>query len=143
MSVIDETICRVEANGDAVHLPELLRVKGSILIAMSQSEVGDAEMCFMQSLELSCRQGARAWELRAALDLAVLLISHGRQEQAGALLQPIFDGFRDGAVTSDLLAAERLLNDLGLSKPGPIDSRGGKKSDRSRGPNRMHTPSKC
>ena len=32
----------------------------------------------MQSLELSRRQGARAWELRTAIDLAALLAGQGR-----------------------------------------------------------------
>ena len=58
-------------------MPELLRVKASLLLAMPQPNVADAETCLAQSLELSRRQGARAWELRTASDLARLLADRG------------------------------------------------------------------
>jgi len=47
---------------------------------MPRPSVEDAEQCFMQSLELSRRRGARAWELRTAVDLATLLADQGRRE---------------------------------------------------------------
>ena len=94
-------------------MPELLRVKGDLLLAMPQPSVGDAEMCFMQSLELSRRQSARAWELRTATDLAALLAGQGRSEWARTLLEPIFEQFVEGSDTADLKAAERLLATLG------------------------------
>ena len=75
--------------------------------------VEDAEKCFMQSLELSRRQGARAWELRTAVDLATLLADQGRRENGRALLQPVFEQFVEGWDTADLKAAERVLSNLG------------------------------
>lgn len=69
-------------------------------------------MCLVQSLELSRRQGARSWELPAAVDLAGLSITHGRPKDARALLQPVFDQFTEGRDTVDLKAAERLLASL-------------------------------
>ncbi len=66
MTLIDETIQQVEANGDTVYMPELLRLKGSLLLSKPQPRIADAELCFAQSLELSRHQGARAWELRTA-----------------------------------------------------------------------------
>ncbi|TKB99498.1 MAG: transcriptional regulator, partial [Mesorhizobium sp.] len=58
LSLIDETIRQVEANGDLCYMPELLRVKGSHVLAASRAD-GDeeAELCFRRSLELSNRQG--------------------------------------------------------------------------------------
>jgi hypothetical protein len=70
MTLVDETMRLVEANGDLCYMPELLRVKGALLLAMREPRGDDAEMCLMQSLELSRRQGARAWELRTAIELA-------------------------------------------------------------------------
>jgi predicted ATPase len=70
-------------------------------------------MYFMRSLELSRRQGARAWELRAAIDLAGLLAGRGRSADGRALLLPIVEQFAEGAATTDLQAAERLLTTLG------------------------------
>ena len=80
-----------------------------MLLSMPQPRVDDAEMCFMQSLELSRRQGARAWELRTATDLAALFASQGQSERGRAFLRPVFEQFTEGFDTADLKAAERLL----------------------------------
>ena len=94
-------------------MPELLRVKGSLLLLMPQPSCAGAEACLMQSLALSRRQGARAWELRAAIDLAALLAGQGRSESARGFLQPVFEQFVEGSEMADLKAAERLLATLG------------------------------
>jgi tetratricopeptide (TPR) repeat protein len=112
ISLADKSIGLVETNGDLSYMPELLRVKGSVLLLMPQPKYDDAEACLRQSLELSRRQGARAWELRTAIDLAALLASQGRSESARGLLQPVFEQFTEGADTADLKAAQRLLATL-------------------------------
>jgi predicted ATPase len=113
ITLIDETIRRVETNGDVSYMPELLRVKGGLVLSMPKPRIGDAEICFTRSLELSRRQGARAWELRTAIDLANLLADQGRRENGRALLQPVFEQFVEGADTADLQAAKRTLATLG------------------------------
>ncbi len=112
ITLIDETIRRVETNGDALYMPELLRVKGGILLSTPQPPVDNAETHLMQSLELSRRQAARAWELRTAIELAALFAGKGRSKSARALLQPAFEQFTEGLHTADLKAAERLLATL-------------------------------
>ncbi len=107
-ALIDETIRSVEANGDITYMPELLRVKGGLLLANGD----DAETCLARSLELSRRMGTRAWELRTAIDLAALRVSQGQPEGARALLQPVFEQFAEGFDTVDLRAAEHLLATL-------------------------------
>lgn len=110
LSLIEETIQQVEESGDLCYMPDLLRVKGNLVLAAPQAGTGeDAELCFRRSLELSDRQGARAWELRSAIDLASLLAIRGRHEAARALLQPIFARFGEGLETADLRSAARLL----------------------------------
>src|SRR3546814_17052494 len=86
LALIDETILLVKANGELCYLPELLRVKGNVLLATALPRAEEAEMCFRQSLELSRRQGARGWELRTANDLAALLAAQGKRERARVLL---------------------------------------------------------
>ena len=98
-ALIDDTIRLVEASGDACYMPELLRVKGGLLLSMPQPRADDAELCFMHSLEVSRRQGARAWELRTAVDLAALLAAQGRDDSVRALLQPVFERFVEGSGT--------------------------------------------
>jgi predicted ATPase/DNA-binding winged helix-turn-helix (wHTH) protein len=112
VTLIDETIRLIEAKGDTSYIPELLRLKGSIHLAMPKPRIEDAEMCFMQSLELSRAHGSRAWELRTATDLAALWAGQGRSDDARALLLPAFEQFTEGSDTADLKAAERLLTTL-------------------------------
>jgi predicted ATPase len=112
ITLIDETIKLIEANGESCYMPEALRVRGNLLFSMPHSSSGAAEKCLMQSLDLSRRQAARAWELRSSVDLAELLAAQGRPERARSLLQPIFEQFVEGADTADLVAAKRLLATL-------------------------------
>lgn len=109
LTLVDETIRLVEANGDLVHMPEALRVKGNVILSMPQRRAHDAEMYFIQSLDWSRRQGARSWELRTAVDLAALRAAQGQRDRAQALLEPIFEAFVEGFDTADLRAAEHLL----------------------------------
>jgi predicted ATPase/DNA-binding winged helix-turn-helix (wHTH) protein len=112
MTLIDETISAVEENGPLSHIPELLRVKGNIVLAMPQPAEKEAEACFVESLEWSARQGALAWELRAATDLAALWGKQRRPDAARALLLPVFARFVEGLDTADLMAAKRVLESL-------------------------------
>jgi len=114
LALTEETIRRVEAKGDLVQLPELLRQRGRLLLSAASDE---AEACFRRALELGRRQGALAWELRAATDLAELLAGRGRFAEVAALLRPVLDRFAPGTDTADLRAAGRLLT--ALARPGP------------------------
>jgi predicted ATPase/DNA-binding winged helix-turn-helix (wHTH) protein len=111
-ALIDERIRQVEVGGETLYVPELLRVKGRVLLSMREPDPRGAEICFMESFELSRRQGARAWELRTARDLAKLLAERGDSESGRALLQPVYAGFSEGFETADLRAAEELLASL-------------------------------
>jgi hypothetical protein len=119
MALIDDTIQLVETNGDACYLPELLRVKGTLLRRMSQPRIDDAEMYFVRSLELSRAHGSRAWEVRTATDLAALWTDQARSDDARALLLPVFKQFTEGSATVDLKAAERLLTTV--EQGGPVE----------------------
>jgi predicted ATPase len=113
IALIDETVQLVEAKGGVPYSPELLRLKGSILLAMPKPRAKDAERCFEQSLELSRNSGSRVWELRTATDLAALWADQGRVKDARGLLLPVFRRFTEGLNTPDLKAAADLLKSLG------------------------------
>jgi predicted ATPase len=118
MELIDESIRSVEVNGDFCYMPELLRVKAALLLATPRRMDAEAENCLAESLALSRRQGARAWELRAAIDLAALRARQDRLADARAVLQPVFATFTEGVDTADLRAAERLLATLASAPNG-------------------------
>src|SRR5262249_38161461 len=100
---------RVNSRGDLVYMPELLRVKASLLLATPEPRRKEAEARLTESLDLSRRQEARSWELRAARDLAALWDAEGHVERARDLLRPELRRFGEGSRTTDLRAAERLL----------------------------------
>jgi len=108
-SLLDSSLEQVAGNGEAIYLPELLRLKG-ILLAKSATGTNQAESCFSQSLEISRKQGSLVWELRTATDWARLLIEKGRRTEADTLLKPIVEKFEGCPMTSDLETAHKLLN---------------------------------
>lgn len=109
LALVDETIAMVNANGDLYNLPELLRVKARILLGSPAPRPGEAQACLLESLDWSRRQGARAWELRAATDLARLWDGAGRRGEARELLAAVLAPFDEGYETADLQQAADLL----------------------------------
>jgi predicted ATPase/DNA-binding winged helix-turn-helix (wHTH) protein len=108
LGLIDDALRQVETNGDFIYMPEMLRVKGTLLLSIPQPQIEEAEMLFGRSLELNRQQGSRSGELRSAIDLAKLMSAQGRRQDARVLLEPIVEWFK-GQDTVDLAAAERLL----------------------------------
>jgi hypothetical protein len=111
IKLVDEAMRMVEDNGDASYMPELLRVKGNVLLDMGLHDYAEASL--IQALELSRRQAALAWELRSAIGLAARWSADGQRARARDLLKPIFDRFSEGLGTVDLKAADQLLTSLG------------------------------
>ena len=94
----------------AAGLAELLRKKGELLLLTgASSATGDAEMCFRQALEAARRQGALAWELRAATSLARLYHRQDQPIRARKALAPVVRRFTEGFRTADLVNANALL----------------------------------
>src|SRR6202012_1103281 len=50
IALIDQTIRQAGENEDFVYTPELLRVKGGLLLSMPNAAAKDAEICFTRSL---------------------------------------------------------------------------------------------
>ncbi len=107
LHLIDEAIAQIDESFD---MPEMLRVKGRILALSGRTE--EAETCLQQSLELSRKQCALGWELRAAVTLGGLWQESGRPGDARALIEPLYRRYEEGLDSTDLVAARRLLNAL-------------------------------
>jgi predicted ATPase len=104
---------REGADGHGWYAPELLRIKGEVLLqqAADRSTLA-AEDCFNQAAQMAREQGALFWELRVALSLARLRMSQGRRHEARAPLASIYDRFTEGFATADMQAARVLLDGL-------------------------------
>jgi predicted ATPase len=90
--------------------PELLRCWGGQLARVGAG--AQAERVFRQALALARRQGALAWELRAATSLAELLALRGRGQGAAVLeplLAPLLARYREGFATRDVVSARSFL----------------------------------
>jgi predicted ATPase len=107
--LVGDAIRLVAQSGDHLYMPELLRMKGKVLLSLPQANVAEAESLFSQSLDLSRRTGAKAWELRAAIDLAELVSERGQRGDAKRLLQSALEGFVAGSQAADIRAATTLL----------------------------------
>jgi predicted ATPase len=104
---------REGADGHGWYAPELLRIKGEVLLqqAVDQSTLA-AEDCFSQAAQIAREQGALFWELRVAVSVARLRVSQGRHHEARAPLASVYDRFTEGFATADLQAARTLLEGL-------------------------------
>jgi predicted ATPase len=106
-------------NGEVWYVPELLRIKGEVLLLQAPDRFRQAaEDCFIQAAEMAREHGALFWELRIAVSIARLTASQGRHHEARALLQPVYDRFSEGFDTTDLKEAKALLD--ALAAPGAL-----------------------
>ena len=110
LAVAQEAIEPSESHAESWRTPELLRVKGELLLLQGEEGARAAEDQFRQAIECAGRQGALSWELRAVMSIARLLREQGRSADAKALLQPVYDRFTEGFDTVDLKAAKALLD---------------------------------
>jgi predicted ATPase len=113
LDAIERAIDRAAHSGEAWHQPELMRVKGEILLQQSErTQTAEAEDCFHKAIELARAQGALVWELRIALSLARVHMTKGRPERARQLLASVYDCFTEGFAATDMQAARILLDGL-------------------------------
>lgn len=73
--------------------PEFLRVGAKLASAGGPTSQGQ----LATALSLARRQGAPAWELKIAIDLAGALIKDDRLPEARAVLNPVLSAFPDGS----------------------------------------------
>jgi predicted ATPase len=84
-------------------VPELLRIRASILIADGQTDA--AEALLLQSIVAADEIDALSWRLRTATDLAKLWRDASRPDEARKILRPIYSEFTEGFQTCDLVVA--------------------------------------
>jgi class 3 adenylate cyclase/predicted ATPase len=92
-------------------LAEAHRIKGELLLARGEAEAA-VEPCFETAIGIARRQGARSWELRAAISFARFRQSQGRAADAKEQLAPVYGWFTEGFDTRDLKEAKGLLEEL-------------------------------
>ena len=113
LEAVDEALARSERNDERWCFAELLRIKGELMLkAGAPDAAAQAERCFVEALDWARRQGALAWELRAAMSLGRLRHASSQTENARELLASVYGKFTEGLDTADLKAAWLLLDTL-------------------------------
>ena len=136
LAMLDEALQTLDQRGERVFEAELHRLKGELTlqiagdrsiaeVARTGSAVSDedapppgsaldeAEGSLVRALDIARSQGAKAFELRAAMSLCRLWRAQGRREDARRLLAEVYGPFVEGLDTRDLKDARRMLDDLG------------------------------
>jgi predicted ATPase len=98
----------LEESGDRQLEAEFHRLEGLALSGLNRL----GEPAFEEALRVARRQQAKAYELRAATNLARLWGEQGRRREARELLAPIYGLFTEGFDTADLKEAKALLSEL-------------------------------
>ncbi|MHC4055150.1 ATP-binding protein [Bradyrhizobium sp. 25ACV] len=105
--VLHETIDRVEQEGGAFDMPELLRLRGEL--EAQSGNLDTAEASLVASAELAEQQGALSWRLRTEMSLARLRERQGVRGPREQLAKT-YARFTEGFETADLRDARRMLN---------------------------------
>ena len=109
IAAIDLALKLNEADRSSYMLPELLRAKGDLVAAHFPERSVDAEALLRLSFEQARRQGALAWQLRAAMSLARLHSSQEHARETHLLLRDTYMQFAEGFGTRDLILARQAL----------------------------------
>ncbi len=110
---IDEALSRCRRYEEGWCLPEILRIKGDLLV-LSGAENGKAmgEELFQKSIGQARFWGMPAWQLRTAISMASLYRREGCRDNAFNLLTSIYAQFPEGDSSVDLTRARALIKQL-------------------------------
>jgi tetratricopeptide (TPR) repeat protein len=100
----------IDQTGEKYALSDLHRLQASL--ARADGGSGTAESHLNTALEIAREQGAKLWELRAALDLAKLRQEQVRIDEAVSLLRSVHDSIDDEDCPTDLAMAQELLAEM-------------------------------
>ena len=101
-----------QRGGKFLYMPALFRMKGLILASRSDEDYFEAEGCLLSAIDWAKRQSATLFELKAATDLAELLLKQGRVPEAYKHLSAALDGTPAGIVSPAHTRALQILNRL-------------------------------
>jgi class 3 adenylate cyclase/tetratricopeptide (TPR) repeat protein len=108
---VEQLLNELGATSGRWYQAEVHRLYGELLIERGDTEAG--ETCFEAAIEISARQGARVWQLRATNALSQLLREQGRTSELHARLAPLYSSFDSALGSADLQRAKLLLAEPG------------------------------
>jgi predicted ATPase len=109
VATIDEALAICESTGQRAFEAELHRVRAELLLERDPANLAPAEETCKAAIAVAREQGARSFELRAALSLAQLYQSTARPAEAHAVLTPAVEGFSPTSEMPEIAEAQALL----------------------------------
>ena len=110
LHLVNPALEHAEAVGDVSTLPELVRLRGELVLAQRlPGSEGVARAAFERAIAVAASAHFVSWELRAATSLARLLVAQGETSEARTRLEAVYAKFAEGFNTADLRAARMLL----------------------------------
>jgi predicted ATPase/DNA-binding winged helix-turn-helix (wHTH) protein len=112
LPLIVNAIEQQQRAGKFLHMPALFRMKGIILASRSAEDHFEAEGCLLAAIDWAKRQSATLFELKAATDLAELLLKQDRAPEAYQHLSAAFDRTPAEIASPAHTRAQKILNRL-------------------------------
>jgi predicted ATPase len=109
VAILDEALATADRVGHRAFEAELHRARGEILWKHDSANSAAAEEAFLNAIAVARQQGARSFELRAALALARLDRATGRDAEAHAVLWPAIEGFAPTSEFPEIGEAREML----------------------------------
>jgi class 3 adenylate cyclase/predicted ATPase len=106
---VAQALGQAESSGNLYLMCDVHLAEGEVLLAQGGECRALAQAAFHMALDAARGQGARSWQLRAAMALARLVAEGEGPAAARALLEPLRATFTEGRDTADLKQAAALL----------------------------------
>jgi len=114
LTALTQALAIANDHEDRWYEAEIHRLSGDLLLRQNASDTTAARNCFEHAIEISRKQGAKSFELRATMSLARLLAKQGGHHEARVMLTEIYNWFTEGFDTADLKDAKALLDELSV-----------------------------
>jgi predicted ATPase/DNA-binding winged helix-turn-helix (wHTH) protein len=101
LTLVADALDVQKRGGKFLFAPALMRVKGLILASRSHEDYPEAETSFLSAIDWAKRQSATLFELKAAMDLAELLLKQRRVPEAHKYLSAALDRMPAGMASPD------------------------------------------
>jgi len=103
---VEKALTYVEATDERAWESELLRVRGELT---KDADMAQAEASFARALEVAHAQGAKSFELRAAMSLHRVATGARKRKQSHERLRRLYESFTEGFGTGDLTEVKSML----------------------------------
>jgi tetratricopeptide (TPR) repeat protein len=110
LTLVADALDVQKRGGKFLFAPALMRVKGLILASRSHEDYFEAEANFLSAIDCAKRQSATLFELKAAMDLAELLLKQRRVPEAYKYLRAVLDRIPAGIASPDHKRALQIAN---------------------------------